>query len=111
MLFTLLEPNQEYWNNSGILVCKEIAKEPVGSFYLLPGRAAVQQRNAFVDETLVGAFVLAEDLLNGRAVFKHLHLFLLLQRHLQPLLSLQDLLLQRHLQFLQAKKNQECAFT
>lgn len=61
--------------------------------YLLPWCAAVWQGDAFVDKTLVGAYVLVEDLLNRQAVFKHLHLFLLLQRHLKPLLSSQDLLL------------------
>lgn len=68
--------------------------------YLLPGRAAVQQRDALVDQALVGALLLAEDLLHCQAALKHLHLFLLLQRHLQPLLSLQDLVLQRLLQLL-----------
>lgn len=72
--------------------------------YLLPGRAAVQQRDALVDQALVGATVLAEDLLHRQAVLKHLHLFLLLQRHLQPLLSLQDLVLQRRLQLLQSRQ-------
>lgn len=72
--------------------------------YLLPGRAAVQQRDALVDQALVGASVLAEDLLHRQAVLKHLHLFLLLQRHLQPLLSLQDLVLQRRLQLLQSRQ-------
>ncbi len=79
--------------------------------YLLPGRAAVRQRDAFVDEALVGAFVLVEDLLDRQAAFKHLHLFLLLQRHLKPLLSSQDLLLQRRLQFLQARMGHESTFT
>ena len=69
--------------------------------YLLPGRTAVGQGDAFVDEALVGALVLVEDLLHRQAALEHLHLFLLLQRHLQPLLSSQDLLLQRRLQFLQ----------
>lgn len=72
--------------------------------YLLPGCAAVRQRDAFVDEALVGAYVLIEDLLNRQAAFKHLHLFLLLQCHLKPLLSSQDLLLQGRLQFLQTRK-------
>lgn len=69
--------------------------------YLLCGRTAVWQRDAVVDKALMGAFVLVEDLPHCQAVFKHLHLFLLLQRHFQPFLSLQDLLLQRCLQFLQ----------
>lgn len=69
--------------------------------YLLPGCTAVGQGDAFVDEALVGALVLVEDLLHRQAALEHLHLFLLLQRHLQPLLSSQDLLLQRRLQFLQ----------
>lgn len=50
--------------------------------YLLHGCAAVRHRDAFVDEALVGAFVLVEDLLDRQAAFKHLHLFLLLQCHL-----------------------------
>lgn len=82
--------------------------------YLLPGRAAVQQRDALVDQALVGASVLAEDLLHCQAVLKHLHLFLLLQRHLQPLLSLQDLVLQRCLQLLQSRQRiqsvRSCSF-
>lgn len=71
--------------------------------YLLLGRAAVWQGDAFVDEGLVGVFVLVEDLLDGQAAFEHLHLFLLLERHLQPLLGSQDLLLQGGLQFLKAR--------
>lgn len=56
------------------------------------------------------AYVLVEDLLDCQAAFKHLHLFLLLQHHLQPLLSPQDLLLQRRLQFLQARRRHESTF-
>ena len=78
--------------------------------YLLPGSTAVWKRDAFVDETLVGAYVLVEDLPSRQAAFKHLHLFLLLQRHLEPLLSLQDLLLQRHLQLLHARKETKDSF-
>lgn len=61
--------------------------------YLLSRCAAVWQRDAFADKALVRAFVLVEDLLNSQAGFKHLHLFLLLKDHLQPLLRLQNLLL------------------
>lgn len=72
--------------------------------YLLPGSAAVRQRNAFVDQALVGAQVLIEDLPNRQAALKHLHLFLLLERHLEPLLGSQDLLLQGRLEFLRAEE-------
>lgn len=74
------------------------------SLYLLPGCTAVQQRDALVDQALVGALLLAEDLLHCHAALKHLHLLLLLQRHLQPLLSLQDLVLQRLFQLLHGQQ-------
>lgn len=68
--------------------------------YLLLGCAAVGQRDAFEEQALVRGHVLVEDLLDAHAALKHLHLLLLLQRHLQPLLGSQDLLFQRGLQFL-----------
>lgn len=81
-----------------------------GHIYLFSGSTAVWHRDAFVDETLLGADVLIEDLLNCEAAFKHLHLFLLLQHHFKPLLISQDLLLQRHLQLLQARRGHKSTF-
>lgn len=71
-----------------ILNIQQIHSHP----YFLPRCTAIWQWDAFVDKALVGAFVLVEDLLHCLAAFKHFHLFLLFQRHLQPLLSLQKLL-------------------
>lgn len=91
-----------YFYSSCLHVCEHTCyyHAPPSHHYLLLWGAAVRQGDAFADEALVGALVLVEDLLDRQATFKHLHLFLPLQRHLEPLLSSQDLLLQRRLQFL-----------
>ena len=83
-----------------VCVCVFVCVSP----HLLPGRTAVGQQHAAVLQALVGPLVLVEDLLRCQAALEHLHLLLLLQRHLQPLLCRQHLLLQRRLLLLWGHK-------
>ena len=75
-------------------------KNPTPDPYLLSGGAALGKGDAPVEQPRVGALVLGEGLAHRPAALEHLHLLVLLQRDLQPLLGPQHLLLQRELQFL-----------
>ena len=75
-------------------------QEPPPEPYLLSGGAALGQRDASVEQPRVSALVLGEGLSHRPAALEHLHLLVLLQGDLQPLLGPQHLLLQRQLQFL-----------